>query len=90
MAAGSSAGEQRFSGNPTHGDAARPADDKMAPAIPRNGDEETEEISIAGRTKMTVPKDRNNPERQDQESGTDERVEVKTELNSILKRSPSK
>ncbi|KAB8259604.1 ribosomal protein L6, alpha-beta domain-containing protein [Aspergillus pseudonomiae] len=30
---------------------------------------------------MTVPKDRNNPERQDQESGTDERVEAKTELN---------
>ncbi|KAK6815214.1 hypothetical protein RU639_008418 [Aspergillus parasiticus] len=88
VAAGSSPDEQRLSGNPTHGDAAKPADDQMAPAIPRNGDEETEEISIAGRTKMTVPKDRNNPERQVQGSGTDERVEAKTELNSILKRSP--
>ncbi|KAF7629093.1 hypothetical protein AFLA_004433 [Aspergillus flavus NRRL3357] len=88
VAAGSSPDEQRLSENPTYGDAAKPADDQMAPAIPRNGDEETEEISIAGRTKMTVPKDRNNPERQVQGSGTDERVEAKTELNSILKRSP--
>ncbi|KAE8379429.1 ribosomal protein L6, alpha-beta domain-containing protein [Aspergillus bertholletiae] len=37
---------------------------------------------------MTVPKDRNNPDRQDQASGTDEHMEAKTELNSILKRSP--
>ncbi|KAE8354463.1 ribosomal protein L6, alpha-beta domain-containing protein [Aspergillus coremiiformis] len=38
---------------------------------------------------MTVPKDRNDPEKQDQVSGsTDERTEAKTELNSILKRSP--
>ncbi|RAQ41403.1 Glutaredoxin domain protein [Aspergillus flavus] len=88
VAAGSSPDEQRLSENPTYGDAAKPADDQMAPAIPRNDDEETEEISIAGRTKMTVPKDRNNPERQVQGSGTDERVEAKTELNSILKRSP--
>ncbi|GMF81104.1 unnamed protein product [Aspergillus oryzae] len=84
VAAGSSPDEQRLSENPTYGDAAKPADDQMAPAIPRNGDEETEEISIAGRTKMTVPKDRNNPERQVQGSGTDERVEAKTELNIII------
>ena len=89
-AAGSSPDEQELIGNPTHGDAAKPADDKMAPAIPRNGNEEMEEISIAGRTKMTVPKDRNNQESEDQTSGADERMEAKTELNSILKRSPSK
>ncbi|KAB8240190.1 ribosomal protein L6, alpha-beta domain-containing protein [Aspergillus flavus] len=33
---------------------------------------------------MTVPKDRNNPERQVQGSGTDERVEAKTELNIAI------
>ncbi|KAB8229308.1 60S ribosomal uL6 domain-containing protein [Aspergillus alliaceus] len=37
---------------------------------------------------MTVPKDRNNPEKQGQASGPDEHMEVKTELNRILKKSP--
>ncbi|PLN80902.1 glutaredoxin [Aspergillus taichungensis] len=38
-------------------------DDTMRPATPKNPDD-TEEISIAGRTKMTVPKNRNDPAQQ--------------------------
>ncbi|KAE8136187.1 ribosomal protein L6, alpha-beta domain-containing protein [Aspergillus pseudotamarii] len=34
---------------------------------------------------MTVPKDRNNPEREDQTSSTDERMEAKTELNNCAR-----
>lgn len=87
--ADSSSGKEPLSGNPTHEDAAvKPAEDMVEPAILKNDDRETEEISIAGRTKMTVPKDRNNPEKQDQASGPDEHMEVKTELNRILKKSP--
>lgn len=83
-------------------------DDTMRPATPKNPDD-TEEISIAGRTKITVPKNRNDPEQQGSGSPSDpqaddktpqaddapktddapEEGEAKTELNSILKRSPS-
>lgn len=68
----------------------KPITDEMKPAIPKEGDEETEEIPIAGRTKMTVTKNRNEPEKQEQAPVADEHTEAKTELNSILKRSPSK
>lgn len=68
------------------------------PAVPpaKDGTVEMEEIPIAGRTKMTVPK---NKDIQDSaspnagsESSTEEPVDhsdAKSELNSILKRSPS-
>lgn len=58
--------------------------------------EEMEEIAVAGRAKMQVPKLRedqkpavetNRPQRADTEGKED--VEAKTELNDILKRSPS-
>lgn len=58
--------------------------------------EEMEEIAVAGRTKMQVPKQREDqkpaaetkrPQGADTESKED--VEAKTELNDILKRSPS-
>lgn len=42
-------------------------DDTMRPATPKNPDD-TEEISIAGRTKITVPKNRNDPAQQGSES----------------------
>ncbi|KAF9887456.1 hypothetical protein FE257_010173 [Aspergillus nanangensis] len=64
-------------------------DDRMEPAIPKNNDNDMEEISIAGRTKMTVPKNRNDQDNQkQQEVVADDHQEAKAELNSILKRSP--
>jgi hypothetical protein len=90
VAAGSSSGKESPNGNPAHEDAVKPTEDKMQPVIPKNGDEETEEIPIAGRTSMTVPKDRNKPKKQEQASDPDEHMDAKTELNSILKRAPSK
>lgn len=68
------------------------------PAVPPAKDNavEMEEIPIAGRTKMTVPKYKGSPEsgssNADSESATEEPVDhldAKSELNSILKRSPS-
>ncbi|KAH8425710.1 glutaredoxin [Aspergillus melleus] len=73
---------------PADGTPMKPITDEMKPAIPKDSDEETEEIPIAGRTKMTVAKNRNEPEKQEQAPVADEHIEAKTELNSILKRSP--
>ncbi|OOG01188.1 hypothetical protein ASPCADRAFT_203059 [Aspergillus carbonarius ITEM 5010] len=65
------------------------------PAIPKaNGAEEMEEIPIAGRTKMTLPKNRNDLEKEKsepvhaQEPERDDRAEAVAELNGILKRAP--
>jgi hypothetical protein len=61
---------------------------------PAKQSEETEEIPIAGRTKMTIPKNKDvqdsassDSKPEDQEE-TAEYLEAKTELNSILKQSP--
>lgn len=68
------------------------------PAVPPAKDNavEMEEIPIAGRTKMTVPKYKGSPDSAssdaDSESSSEEAVDhldAKSELNSILKRSPS-
>lgn len=62
-------------------------------AKPESKNEEMEEIPIAGRTKMTVPKAKgvqdsslNEAEAADEEST--EQLDAKSELNSILKRAP--
>jgi hypothetical protein len=64
------------------------------PAIPpAKPSEEMEEIPIAGRTKMTVPKNKDvqgsssDSKPDDREEATDH-LDAKSELNSILKRSP--
>jgi len=61
---------------------------------PAKQSEEMEEISIAGRTKMTVPKNKDvqgssssDSKVEDKEESTDH-LDAKSELNSILKRSP--
>lgn len=68
------------------------------PAVPPAKDDtvEMEEIPIAGRTKMTVPKNKGIQDaassNADSESSVEEPVDhldAKSELNSILKRSPS-
>lgn len=69
---------------------------KAQPEEPKHDDgqqkqqQEMEEIPIAGRTKMTVPKNKDDASKQ-QEQGhvADELAEAKEELNGILKRSPS-
>lgn len=68
------------------------------PAVPpaKDNTEEMEEIPIAGRTKMTVPKnkgvqDSSSASNSDAETRKEEPVDhldAKSELNSILKRSP--
>lgn len=71
--------------------------DREEPAIPKanNDADEVEEIPIAGRTKMTVPKNRNDPEKetseqpQEQKPETDDHAAAVAELNGILKRAPS-
>ncbi|THC98231.1 hypothetical protein EYZ11_002313 [Aspergillus tanneri] len=75
---------------PGNGDSMKPVTDEMKPAIPKDSNEVTEEIPIAGRTKMTVTRNRNDAEKQEQVPVVDEHAEAKAELNSILKRSPSK
>ncbi|GAB1215993.1 hypothetical protein ATERTT37_005193 [Aspergillus terreus] len=84
----------------TGGNHAKPeaADDRMEPAIPKSnsnsGDNnDVEEIPIAGRTKMTVPKNRNDVDKDKDEpkekpQSTEDHKEAKAELNSILKRAP--
>ncbi|RAH60816.1 glutaredoxin [Aspergillus piperis CBS 112811] len=70
--------------------------DREEPAIPKanNDADEVEEIPIAGRTKMTVPKNRNDPEKetseqlQEQKPETDDHAAAVAELNGILKRAP--
>ncbi|KAA8652225.1 glutaredoxin [Aspergillus tanneri] len=73
---------------PGNGDSMKPVTDEMKPAIPKDSNEVTEEIPIAGRTKMTVTRNRNDAEKQEQVPVVDEHAEAKAELNSILKRSP--
>jgi hypothetical protein len=65
--------------------------DGVKAAIPKGASEEMEEISIAGRTKMTVPKNRNqdSPKQEPAPASSEDDPEVKDELNAILKRSPS-
>jgi hypothetical protein len=65
---------------------------------PATGNEDTEEIPIAGRTKMTVPKKVNQPsevqpaakseEEKEREEKEQKEAEATTELNAIFKRSP--
>ncbi|PWY83312.1 glutaredoxin [Aspergillus sclerotioniger CBS 115572] len=69
--------------------------DREEPAIPKaNGAEEMEEIPIAGRTKMTIPKNRNDLEKENseqahaQEPERDDHAAAVAELNGILKRAP--
>lgn len=88
--------------DPSRGESA-PADGRKI-AVPPAGDEETEDISIAGRTKMTVPKQQDTdvknvlsesaPEKSEEEKEREEKekkeVEAKSELNDILKRAPGR
>lgn len=77
-------------------------DDTVHPAVPaaKDKEEETEEISIAGRTKMTVPKNKNKDtgvqdpasnsgSEKSKEGETVDLEDAKSELNTILKKSPS-
>lgn len=72
----------------------KPEDDIARPVPPKGppGDTEVEmeEIPIAGRTKMQVPKPKakSDPAKQQEQGGAEEHSDAKTELNSILKRSP--
>ncbi|KAJ5583644.1 hypothetical protein N7535_002264 [Penicillium sp. DV-2018c] len=76
-----------------------PVAEAQKPAIPpATGDEDTEEIPIAGRTKMTVPKKGNQPaevqkavkseEEKEREEKEQKEADATAELNGILKRSP--
>lgn len=58
---------------------------------PNDDSEEMQEIPIAGRTKMTVPKNKGDAPKKEQEQvpEADDHTEAKEELNSILKRAPS-
>ncbi|RJE24743.1 glutaredoxin domain protein [Aspergillus sclerotialis] len=77
----------------------KPAEGEIVKPNPQNieGDAnsdkvEMEEIPIAGRIKMEVPKikgDSSQESKQEQTAEMDDYSEAKTELNSILKRSPS-
>lgn len=76
----------------------KPAEAEIVKPIPQNIEEpkkddvEMEEIPIAGRTKMKIPKIKTDPSqesKQEQTGETEEYSEAKAELNSILKRSPS-
>ncbi|EAW07921.1 Glutaredoxin domain protein [Aspergillus clavatus NRRL 1] len=66
-------------------------DEQVKAAIPKEEGQETEEIPIAGRTKMTVPKkqDQDAPKKEPAKAPADDDSEAKNELNAILKRSPS-
>jgi hypothetical protein len=66
-------------------------EDAIKAAIPKAASEEIEEIPIAGRTVMTVPKNRNQepPKQEHAQASSEDDSEVKNELNAILKRSPS-
>ncbi|PKY00925.1 glutaredoxin [Aspergillus campestris IBT 28561] len=55
-------------------------DDTMRPATPKNPDD-TEEISIAGRTKITVPKNRDDPVQQGSESPSNPQADDKTQAD---------
>ncbi|KAE8145908.1 glutaredoxin domain protein [Aspergillus avenaceus] len=87
VAAGGSSMNELPNGN-TVREIEKIAGDDKEPTIPKNDNQEMEEISIAGRTRITVPKDRNSPEKQEQTSEASEGMEAKIELNGILKRSP--
>lgn len=73
--------------------APKPEVPKVDSAKPNDDTEEVEEIPIAGRTKMTVPKNKDNELKKEQKEKppleADAHVEAKNELNGILKRSPS-
>lgn len=76
--------------------APRPEIPKAQPAEePKHDDngqqqQEMEEIPIAGRTKMTIPKNKDDAsKKQEQGHAVDDLAEAKEELNGILKRSPS-
>ncbi|GFF56343.1 60S ribosomal protein L9-B [Aspergillus udagawae] len=64
--------------------------DGVKAAIPKGASEEMKEIPIAGRTKMTVPKNKNQdpPKQQPDPASSEDDPAVKNELNAILKRSP--
>ncbi|PWY81795.1 glutaredoxin [Aspergillus heteromorphus CBS 117.55] len=70
--------------------------DREAPAIPKaNVADDVEEIPIAGRTKITVPKNRNDPEKEKpvqvqapEQPEADNHANAVAELNGILKRAP--
>lgn len=61
------------------------------PEKPRDDGEQQDmqEVPIAGRTKMTIPKNKDNAPKQGQAPVVDDIAEAKDELNGILKRSPS-
>ncbi|KAJ5129244.1 Glutaredoxin subgroup [Penicillium bovifimosum] len=80
------------------GDKVPVAEVQKAAIPPATENEDTEEIPIAGRTKMTVPKKVNQPsevqkpakseEEKEREEREQKEAEATTELNAILKRSP--
>lgn len=59
-------------------------------AEPNDDSQEMQEIPIAGRTKMTVPKNKdNNAPKKEPTAKDEDNTEAKDELNGILKQSPS-
>lgn len=80
-----------------------PADGRKI-AVPPAGEAETEDISIAGRTKMTIPKKQDtdvknvqsesasekSEEEKEREEKEKKEAEAKSELNDILKRAPGR
>ncbi|KAI9928533.1 hypothetical protein MW887_001747 [Aspergillus wentii] len=66
----------------------QPEPPKQEPAVPKVDNQEMEEISIAGRTKMQVPKNKDKSPDQEKPTGAQGNDEAKDELNGILKRSP--
>ena len=75
----------------THVDGANVEHPVIPPAMQS---EETEEIPIAGRTKMTIPKNKDvqdsslSGSKPEEQEDTTDHLEAKSELNSILKQSP--
>lgn len=69
----------------------KPEAPEVAPEKPKDDEDQQEmqDVPIAGRTKMTVPKNKDNAPKQEQAPPADEFAEAKDELNGILKRSPS-
>lgn len=72
---------------PAEGENVKPNPQDVEAGSKNDNEVEMEEISIAGRTKMQIPKVKSNPEESKQE-GKDH-GDAKDELNGILKRSPS-
>lgn len=72
---------------PAEGEIAKPNPQNIGAGTKSDDEVEMEEISIAGRTKMQIPKVKSDSGESKQEG--EDHGAAKAELNSILKRSPS-